>query len=157
MVLQQQYRENGFTKYSQLISCLLVAEQNNELLLKNHEAHPTSSIPFPGGKVYRIIMTIQRVVVVAAVESAVMENIVVIIPIVDKIVVVVTIARIKIITKNRKVLVQKQDKEKRGNYPKNAESICYRCGMNGHWKRTCRTAKHLVDLYQASLKDKGKI
>ena len=24
--------------------------------------------------------------------------------------------------------------------------------MKGHWSRTCRTAKHLVDLYQASLK-----
>ena len=28
--------------------------------------------------------------------------------------------------------------------------------MTGHWSRTCRTAKHLVDLYQASIKDKGK-
>ncbi|CAN6557255.1 unnamed protein product [Malus baccata var. baccata] len=26
---------------------------------------------------------------------------------------------------------------------------------NGHWVRTCRTPKHLVDLYQASLKEKG--
>ena len=30
MLLQQQYRERGFKKYSKLISCLLVAEQNNE-------------------------------------------------------------------------------------------------------------------------------
>ncbi|XP_024190504.1 uncharacterized protein LOC112194507 [Rosa chinensis] len=37
MVLQQQHRERGFTKYSDLISCLLVAEQNNELLMKNHQ------------------------------------------------------------------------------------------------------------------------
>ena len=28
--------------------------------------------------------------------------------------------------------------------------------MEGHWSRTCRTAKHLVDMYQTSLKDKGK-
>ena len=34
VLLQQQYRERKFTKYSELISCLLVAEQNNELLLK---------------------------------------------------------------------------------------------------------------------------
>ncbi|XP_019172608.1 PREDICTED: uncharacterized protein LOC109168017, partial [Ipomoea nil] len=46
MVLQQQYREKSFTKYSQLISCVLVAEQNNELL-KNHESRPTGSNPFP--------------------------------------------------------------------------------------------------------------
>ena len=34
MLLQQQYREHNFKRYSKLISCLLVEEQNNELLLK---------------------------------------------------------------------------------------------------------------------------
>ncbi|KAK4710242.1 hypothetical protein R3W88_004755 [Solanum pinnatisectum] len=38
-VLQQQYRERGFKKYSELISCLLVAKQHNTLLLKNHEVN----------------------------------------------------------------------------------------------------------------------
>ncbi|XP_061350059.1 uncharacterized protein LOC133295270 [Gastrolobium bilobum] len=47
VLLQQQYREKGFKKYSELISCLIVAEQNNELLMKNHEARPTGSAPFP--------------------------------------------------------------------------------------------------------------
>ena len=28
--------------------------------------------------------------------------------------------------------------------------------MNGHWTRTFCKFKHLVDLYQASLKEKGK-
>nr|GMD01506.1 Retrovirus-related Pol polyprotein from transposon TNT 1-94 [Ipomoea batatas] len=50
----------------------------------------------------------------------------------------------------------KHDKEKHGNPPKNVENACYRCGMTGHWEHTCRTARHLVDLYQASLKEKGK-
>ncbi|KAJ0595666.1 hypothetical protein HanHA89_Chr04g0134051 [Helianthus annuus] len=36
MLLSQQYRERKFTKYSEFISCLLVAEQNNKLLLQNH-------------------------------------------------------------------------------------------------------------------------
>ena len=36
------------------------------------------------------------------------------------------------------------------------QDTCYRCGMEGHWSRICRTAKHLVDLYQASLKENGK-
>ena len=39
---------------------------------------------------------------------------------------------------------------------KGYENKCYRCGIKGHWSRTCRTPKHLVDLYQASLKEKGK-
>ncbi|XP_075076447.1 uncharacterized protein LOC142163092 [Nicotiana tabacum] len=47
MVLQQQYREKGFKKYSELISCLLVAEQHNAILMKNHEARPTGSTLFP--------------------------------------------------------------------------------------------------------------
>jgi len=47
MLLQQQYREKEFKKYSELISCLLVAEQNNELLMKNHEARPVGVAPFP--------------------------------------------------------------------------------------------------------------
>ena len=36
------------------------------------------------------------------------------------------------------------------------ENLCYRCGMKGHWSRTCRTPKHLADLYQESVKNKGK-
>ncbi|XP_075095422.1 uncharacterized protein LOC142173697 [Nicotiana tabacum] len=46
MVLQQQYREKGLKKYSELISCLLVAEQHNTLLMKNYEARPSGSAPF---------------------------------------------------------------------------------------------------------------
>ena len=47
-VLQrQQYRDLRFIKYSELISCLLVAEQHNELLMKSHQSRPTGSEPFP--------------------------------------------------------------------------------------------------------------
>ena len=28
--------------------------------------------------------------------------------------------------------------------------------MDDHWSRICRTPKHLVDLYKASIKEKGK-
>ncbi|KAL0325285.1 UNVERIFIED_CONTAM: hypothetical protein Sradi_5097800 [Sesamum radiatum] len=47
LVLQQQYRERGFKTYSELISCLLVAEENNQLLLNNHHTRPTGSKPLP--------------------------------------------------------------------------------------------------------------
>ena len=47
VLLQQQYRERRFTKYSELIACLLVAEKNNEILLQNHQSHPTGSKAFP--------------------------------------------------------------------------------------------------------------
>ncbi|KAI5332275.1 hypothetical protein L3X38_022404 [Prunus dulcis] len=47
VLLQQQYRHSSFKKYSELVSCLLLAEQNNELLLKNHQSRPTGSAPLP--------------------------------------------------------------------------------------------------------------
>ncbi|KAL0330101.1 UNVERIFIED_CONTAM: hypothetical protein Sradi_4996800 [Sesamum radiatum] len=47
LVLQQQYRERRFKTYSELISCLLVAEENNQLLLNNHHTRPTGSKPLP--------------------------------------------------------------------------------------------------------------
>ncbi|XP_068305056.1 uncharacterized protein [Pyrus communis] len=47
VLLQQQYRARGYTEYNQLISVLLVAEQNDELLMKNHNSRPTGSAPFP--------------------------------------------------------------------------------------------------------------
>ncbi|WP_284343940.1 C2HC-type zinc finger protein, partial [Dyella mobilis] len=39
---------------------------------------------------------------------------------------------------------------------KTDQSACYRCGKKGHWANVCRTSKHFVELYQASLNDKGK-
>jgi len=45
IVLQQQYREKGFKKYSKLISFLLVDERNNDLLMRNHKIRPTGSTP----------------------------------------------------------------------------------------------------------------
>ena len=36
------------------------------------------------------------------------------------------------------------------------EKKCLRCGMKGHWQHTCHMPKHLVDLYQTSIKEKGK-
>ena len=45
--LQHQYRECRFTKYLELISCLLVIEQNNELLLKNHQSRLIGSVSLP--------------------------------------------------------------------------------------------------------------
>ncbi|XP_021731430.1 uncharacterized protein LOC110698327 [Chenopodium quinoa] len=44
-------KEKKVLKYSELISCLLVAEKNNELLMKNHESCPTGSTPFPEANV----------------------------------------------------------------------------------------------------------
>ena len=47
VVLQQQYRERKFEKYSELITVLLIAEKNNELLMRNHNMRPTGSAAVP--------------------------------------------------------------------------------------------------------------
>ena len=47
MLLQQQYHARNFKTYFELISCLLVAEQNNELLMKNYQKRPIGLKPFP--------------------------------------------------------------------------------------------------------------
>ena len=47
VLLQQQYHEKGFKTYANLISCLLLAEQNNELLMINSEMRPPGSAPPP--------------------------------------------------------------------------------------------------------------
>ena len=46
----------------------------------------------------------------------------------------------------------------RGKTPQNksfksSENQCFRCSINGHWTHIYRTPKHLVDLYQALLKE----
>ena len=155
VLLQQQYRERGYTEYNQLISMLLVAEQNNELLMKNHQSRPTGSAPFPevnaasfrvnatssGGDNYKRGRDHKR-------------------------------GRWNRKCKNHggqfhnqvprhnsgpsfKNVNRHKGKAHMNNAPRNSDGACHRCGGNGHWARTCRTPKHLVDLYQASLKVKG--
>ncbi|XP_027090457.1 uncharacterized protein [Coffea arabica] len=154
MLLQQQYRERGFKKYSELIACLLLAEQNNELLLKNHESRPTGASPFPeanGTQFQNSGRGRGRGRRGGRGRSR---------------------GRGRGRGRDRSRFVPREDysRGKQQNIsqkgendydPKEGEKKvyeekCYRCGMEGHWSRTCRTAEHLVDLYQASLKKKDK-
>ena len=36
------------------------------------------------------------------------------------------------------------------------DNVCSHCGLNGHWSRACGTLKHILDLYQASIKVNGE-
>jgi hypothetical protein len=52
--------------------------------------------------------------------------------------------------------VGRYKKENNSTSSKKFKSSCYKCDMINHWSRTCRTPKHLVELYQASIKKKRK-
>ena len=155
VLLQQQYRERRFKKYYELISCLLVAEQNNELLMKNHQSRMTGTEPFHEvnaissqtngrgrshghgrsrgcgrGRNFRYHGTHGNNSTHKGKTSMHHQK-----------------------WNNTEA---KQDEKHAQNTPSEShENTCHRCGMKGYWSRTCRTTKHLVhlmDLYQASLK-----
>lgn len=144
VILQTQYREKGFKKYSELISSLLVAEQNNELLMKNHEIRPTGSTPIP--EVNAVSGNYQRDEHNRGYgrnrgrgrrygfgrgrgRSVSFKN------------------------SNYQQRWEKKDENKqKETLSQDVTNECFRCGAQDHWSRTCRTPKHLVDLYQESLK-----
>ena len=137
MLLQQQYRERGFKKYADLISCLLLAEQNNELLLKNHESRPTGSTPFPEANVVTFNNYGRgrgRGRGRGGYRGRGRHN-------------------FKPYSGHGDGKAHDKGKAPENKDDKISESPCHRCGMKGHWARTCRTAKHLVGLYQASLRE----
>ncbi|XP_021735694.1 uncharacterized protein LOC110702299 [Chenopodium quinoa] len=151
IVLQQQYRERGFAKYSELISTLLVAEKNNDLLLKNHNLRPTGSQAFNETNAVESSNPPETNVAHRGGRGKYNNH-----------------------GRGRGNFRGRGHGRGRGHFPprnntqrghqqgnKNqattkGKDTCYRCGMTGHWGRTCRTAKHLVELYQASIKGKEK-
>ena len=94
-------------------------------------------------------MSVDEDVVVVEVEGGIPDNITIILLIRKEKLRFTTISGIIMSLDKKMEKVQR----KKSKAP---QDTCYRCGMEGHWSRTCRTAKHLVDLYQASLKENGK-
>ncbi|GAV64029.1 hypothetical protein CFOL_v3_07547, partial [Cephalotus follicularis] len=152
VLLQQQYRLHGFKKYRELIESLLIAEQNNEILLQNHESCPTGSAPLPEvNATYSHFRG--RGIGRGRGRGRGRGN-----------------GRNQNFLgprNNNSMKWQNPDTEQRQKWRNSGQSSnagqaqnkkgnCNRCGMEGHWYRACRTAKHWVDLYQASLKEKGK-
>ena len=92
-------------------------------------------------------MGVDEDVVVVEVEGGIPDNITILLLIIKE--------KLRFTTRSEIImsLYKKMEKVQRKNY-KAAQDTCYRCGMEGHWSRTCRMTKHLVDLYQASLKEK---
>ena len=71
ITLQKQYRLRSFKKYSELIPSLLVAEKNNELLIKNHQSCPTDSAAFLKQMLHFLKIMDRDIIMVVAVDVAV--------------------------------------------------------------------------------------
>ncbi|XP_048599829.1 uncharacterized protein LOC106411082 [Brassica napus] len=148
MVLQQQYRERNFATYTELIECLLLAEANNELLLKNSEMRPPGTAPLPD---------ISKLAIEPKKESNLVQhndhpgpN------------------RGRSQGRGRGSFKAHGRGRGRGTTPGfsrgrgRGRSVsfkpqikadrCHRCGMGNHWAKNCRTPKHLCELYMESLK-----
>ncbi|XP_021753769.1 uncharacterized protein LOC110719172 [Chenopodium quinoa] len=121
------------------MSVLLVAEQNSDLLLKNHNLRPTGSLA--------LIMRQMQQVLIHSRQMLHEEVDVEITMVVEKVVEIIA---------DEAEDVKGQSSGSHKQTLSKGKDTCYRCGMTGHWGRTCRTAKHLVDLYQASVKGKEK-
>ena len=147
MLMRQQYRKRRFTKYYELIACLLVVEQNNEFLLKNHQSRPTGSISLPEanatiqtnrrGRGYFYGRGRSRGRHIYWNQGDYNHN--------------------KKNNSNNQKLNHSEILSGKTTGPHNKrvyETECYRYGMKGHWSRTCRTTNHFVDLYQVSIKGK---
>ncbi|XP_012854500.1 PREDICTED: uncharacterized protein LOC105974002 [Erythranthe guttata] len=159
LVLQQQYRQRQFKTYSELISVLLTAEKTNELLLKNHDLRPCGSQAVPEahanqnrnmgrfrGRGRKFWRGARRGGGRGPPQDA-RNN--------DR-------GGYEYPRRNNNNTVWQrqpfQAKRDKGKMPAERipENMCIRCGMTGHWAKVCRTAQHLVNLYQDSKRDKGK-
>ncbi|KAM1682745.1 hypothetical protein ACFXTN_030988 [Malus domestica] len=132
VLLQQQYRERGFTEYNQLISMLLVAEKNNELLMKNHQFRPTGSAPFPEVNAASIKVNatssgsyIINEDVATGEDSGTGREIILVSSFTTRFqgIIQARASKMKIATKAKAHI---------NNAPRNSEGACYRCGGNGH-------------------------
>ncbi|XP_024007935.1 uncharacterized protein LOC112083945 [Eutrema salsugineum] len=145
VVLQQQYRAMNHSTYEDLISCLLLAEKNNQLLLRNSAMRPPGSAPLPEG-------TRKESNFVQRNRSSdrgrgrgnghgLRGR-----------------GRGRPNQVNRPNLSFGRGKGRGINKPtqrgcSSRPTPCSRCGMTNHWVKNCRTPKYLAELYQKYGKD----
>ncbi|KAM3395600.1 hypothetical protein P3S68_004606 [Capsicum galapagoense] len=134
VLLHQQYREKDFKKYTELSSHLLVAKQNNHLLMKNHENRPTGSAPFPEvNDVHAHHARCEKGRGPSRGRGHGHND-----------------------QERNPVPGVNHSSNKKRKDEKHEAVTCFRCGGKGHYSRDYRALKHLVDLYQASLKKKER-
>eukprot|EP00267_Zea_mays_P022095 XP_008646549.1 uncharacterized protein LOC103628043 [Zea mays] len=146
MVLQQQYRNNKYTKYCELVNMLLGAEAQNELLMQNYQKRPVgaAAVPeahanFPSqgkrgssrgrGRGRRNNQGPTRGTFKKQSQNGSDSS-----------------------SNNGRGRGRGKGKSnpQQGDVSasKHAGEGCFRCGSQQHWSRTCTTEKYLIDIYQ---------
>lgn len=157
VTLQQQYRVQNFRKYSELINCLLVAEKNNELLIRNHQSRPTGSKAFHETNAISFDQSEHKTYFqgrgrgrgrgrgFGRGRGGYSNN---------------TPHKVTNYNQKRSRDDWSHENAHKGrnisSLPKVTESTCFRCGSKGHWSKVCRVSEHLCKLYQESINGKEK-
>ncbi|XP_076953573.1 uncharacterized protein LOC143627685 [Bidens hawaiensis] len=164
IVLKQQLWLQNFQTYSDLNINLIIAEKNNELLMKNHQAHSTRSLAIPAANIAynndhknstrkweqghgRGRNYFNKTHFSGRNHSLKWNN-----------------------NRGHGHGCGRGHSQRANNYHANQQNkfknnagtsqndggSCFRCGSTNHWAKTCRTPSHLCELYQASLRGKEK-
>ncbi|XP_015695575.2 uncharacterized protein LOC107304717 [Oryza brachyantha] len=138
-ILNQQYRANNFQRYSQLIHTLTQAEKHHELSLKNAQQRPPGSAPLPEVH-FNAKYNVDNTKGFMGNSSDNPKN-----------------STGKRKHNNRRKFKGRKKGNGKGKAPhgrRNNNKHCDRCGSDYHVAKDCRIPKHLVLLYQKSLKEK---
>jgi hypothetical protein len=128
-VIQQQYGAHGYTVYSKLIHTLSQAKKHDGLLVKNHQKHLVGSAPLP--EVHNVQKNNRNKQKFQRRDPRNKFN------------------KRKFNKGNKPHF---DNKKKDNAKPKN-DKKCHRCRDYSHFAKACKTPKHLVALYQKSLKE----
>lgn len=117
-----------------MISCLLVAEQNKELLMKYDESCPTGFVPFPevNAAIYDKSEKGWNNYNGCGCGRGMGWN------------------HYHLHDGNK----QENNKDSQNHSSKGKDNICHRCGMKGYWAPICHTPEHFLTLCQAYMKKK---
>jgi hypothetical protein len=130
-VLKHQYRAQNYQCYSELIQDLLQVEKHDELTMRNHHQHSIGTAPLP--EVNYSSRGKEKT------DGAKPSK---------------NVGKFKKGKKNK----HKKNKSKDQSSGKENKSFkCHRSGGANHIAKKCKISQHLVNLYQKSLKDAGKV